>query len=761
MTFAVPFFLFTALAGLVPVVIHLIHRQKAKEIRFSTLRFLRVSVRKTRRRKYLDDVLLLTARVAVLVLIALGLARPAVSGLRALLGGGKGLAVALVVDNSASMGQTDQDRPRFETARRAAEQVLSLHREGDPIALLFTGGPPDRLEGRLHHSHEGVRQWLAQAMPSYERADLAARLLQARKLLDQADSAAKEIYVITDNQAGAWEGLKAVNENDSEANAPRSGEAPVVVVNVRRDPMLNAALQEVRLQSPAPSSGVPVHVSVEVKNASLVPQQKHLELFLDGAREGVSPTLTLPAWGTVRHEFRVIPQRGGVHKGEVRLAEDDASPLDNRLFFAVAVDQQVPVAVIKPRRQEIPYAEDSFYLERALAPDGPGTGAVRVSSMTPDEAAGKGAGAVRSLAEFAVVYAVNLPVPAAELAIRLHDYVHGGGHLVWVCGDNIQSGAYNLMNSLAQGELLPAPLEPAQKPAGPEGDGVPIGFLDQDYPPFAPLTEPASLFRSVLVYQHVPMTLGPRSAGRVLARLDQGQPLLVELGVGEGSVLLLGTGVTVDWTNLPLKPLFLPLVARLTFHLAGAETDRPPVIAGSPVVIPLGSGPARESEVEVVRPSGELIRLRRQDTGGPTLRYADTHEVGVYLFHLGRNLGARGVKQVAVAVNVDPRESDPAILSQEELQARFGPHPLVYCKTPDDLPAAIHQLREGTNLWEGLLAAVLVVLVLEAFLANGSAARAPEATVDAHAQATLPTPAVETAAPPPPVDNVMDYLSNL
>jgi len=82
-------------------------------------------------------------------------------------------------------------------------------------------------------------------------------------------------------------------------------------------------------------------------------------------------------------------------------------------------------------------------------------------------------------------------------------------------------------------------------------------------------------------------------------------------------------------------------------------------------------------------------------------------------------------------------------------------------ETPDDLTGAIHQLREGTNLWEGFLAAVLVVLVLEAFLANGSAARTPEATVDAHAPATLPTPAPETAAPPPPVDNVMDYLSNL
>jgi len=760
MTFAAPFFLLAALAGLVPVTIHLIHRQKAKEVRFSTIRFLRLSVQKTRRRKYVDDVLLLAARVAVLVLVALGLARPAVSGLRAFLGGGKGLAVALVVDNSASMGQTDDGRPRFETARRAAEQILAMHREGDPIALLFTGGPPDPAQGRVHHSHEPIRQWLAQAKPSYERADLAARLLESRKLLDLAETNSKEIYVITDNQAAAWEGLKPANEDQSGAHAPKSGEAPVVVVNVRRDPMLNVALQEIRLQSPAPSTGVPVRVSVEVKNASPVPLQRHLELWLDGARQAVSPTLALPVGGTVRHEFRVIPERGGVHKGDVQLVEDDASPLDNRLFFAIAVDQQVSVAVIKPRHQEIPYLEDSFYLERAMAPEGPGTGAVRIVSMTPDEAIGNGAGAVNSLAEFAVVYGVNLPAPGIELAGRLRAYVHGGGHLVWVCGANVESVAYNRMNVLAQGELLPTPLEPAKKATGPLGDGAPLGFLDEDYPPFAPLLEPASLYRSVLVYQYVPMTWGPRSSGRVLARLEEGQPLLVELAVGSGSVLVLGTSMTADWSNLPLKPLFLPLVARLTFHLAGAQADRPPLLAGSPAVIPLGSGPARASEVEVIRPSGETIRLRGHDTDGPTLNYADTHDVGVYLFRLGRSLSSRIQQQVAVAVNVDPGESDPATLSQKELQSRFGPHPLVYCETPADLRGAIHQLREGTNLSEGFLAAVLVVLVLEAFLANGSAARRAEATSGAAAQDTPSTPH-QAPAPAPPIEDVMEYLAKL
>ena len=94
----------------------------------------------------------------------------------------------------------------------------------------------------------------------------------------------------------------------------------------------------------------------------------------------------------------------------------------------------------------------------------------------------------------------------------------------------------------------------------------------------------------MLVYKHFPMTWGAQSSGRVLIKLDDGLPLLAERPVGTGSVLLLGAAVHVDWTNLPLKPLFLPLLARLTFRLAGAEAERTMGLAGAPVTLSLGKG---------------------------------------------------------------------------------------------------------------------------------------------------------------------------
>lgn len=370
MTFAAPLFLLAGLAGLIPVVLHLIHRRKAREVRFSTLRFLRVSVQRTRRRKYVEDLSLLIVRVAVVLLIAAGLARPSLVGLASLWHGGSTSAIAIVLDNSASMAVTADGRTRFEAARQGVEEILSRLREGDLVALLPTGGPPAPEFGRLFRTHETVRQALDQCRPSYECADLATRIQQADALLARAEAFGKEIYVFTDNQSLSWDGLKGPQPEDDPTGrrAAPPAQVPVVLVNVQGDPVPNVALKTIALDSPAPVAGASFQAAVEVSNTATVSQQKHVELHIDGVTESVSPTLHLSPEGTVKHAFRFTLDRAGVHQGEVRLVEEDGCYLDNRLYFTVTLDQQIPVAIVKPRLDEVPLADDAFYLESAPGP---------------------------------------------------------------------------------------------------------------------------------------------------------------------------------------------------------------------------------------------------------------------------------------------------------------------------------------------------------------------------------------------------------
>ena len=737
MTFVSLGFLTAMLAAAIPVILHMISRQRAKDMPFSTLRFLRISAQKTRRRRRVHDVLLMLLRMAVLILIAIGLAEPTLTNLSSFWGGGIS-AVAIVLDNSASMGTLDTGCPRFDTARRAAHQIMGEIQAGDQVALLMTGGPEFPEQDRLQRSHERVLEMLDRAEVSYERADLALRVQEARELLAKSDARNKQIYVISDMQELSWEGLLSPKKgtgpispqgpkgasqkldlspfsdpfSDQTAEADELQRIPVIIVDCNRAPKPNVAVSGLNLDTAVPVAGVKTRATVELFNASEIVQERHLELHLDGSRQAGTTALAIPPQGRIKHDFEFKFTRGGVHRGEVRLVGDDGSQLDDRRFFAFQIERAIPVAVVKPQRHEIACLEDSFYVEQALAPAASGGWAVRTTILTSDELISE------PLGNYTAIFCVNLSAPDADAAARLRDYVTGGGNLIWICGDNVEPEAYNRMNESASRQLLPAALLDVRAPAvGEDRDSWTIGMLDKTHRALVHLAEPASLYRSVLVYRHVRLDAASSPAAQVMARLDDGEPLLMQQRIEQGTVTMLGTSAHVGWTNLPLRPIFLPLLARLTFDLAGAEQSRRQMLAGSPLVLELDDG-TRSVGVEVLTPSGATIRLSSEgqpDGSGQTFTYADTHDVGIYVL---RPLDSADRKQIAYAVNMDPDESAPKKITREELEGLFVQTPLIFADDPDDLTATFAKLREGESLWEAFLAAVLIALVFETFVAN-------------------------------------------
>ena len=720
MSFGVPLFLLAVLAAGIPVVLHMINRQKVKDMPFPTLRFLLISAEKTRRRRRIQDLLLMLLRMAVLILLAFGLARPTVTSLGALWGSGAESAVAIILDNSASMGMVDSDEPRFETAIRAARQVLDEHSERDRVALLLTGGPQYPGLNQLDRTQDNVIQILDQCRqrgPSYERADLGVKIDQARKLLADVRAQHKHIFVISDLEKRSLETLAAAGkENQQEADTGAKDEKgrdiPVIFIDCHRAPRPNVAIQNVRLSAAVPVAGMPVKATVELFNASTVEQERRVELLIDGTKEGASPAIKLAPGEHDTHEFTFTPARGGLFRGEARLVGDQGSPMDDRWFFTVQVDRGIPVAVVKPRRHEIEYLDDTFYLTRALRPIRSGDWAITLTELTAAELPSE------PLNTYKVIFCVNLPAPTDEAARRLADYVTAGGNLFWICGDNVEPDAYNRVNSQVAGRLLPAPILDVRAP-GPEDDrdAWSIASLDAKHPALRQLVDPPSLYQSVLVYRYVRLDTKAAADARILAQLDGGDALLTERGIGQGKVYWLGTSAHVGWTNLPLRPIFLPMLARMVFDMAGAERQHHETLAGVPLTLQF-SDTAQSRAVEVQPPSGETIRLTTEPDPtirGQTFQYGETHDIGVYLL---RMLDGAQPNQMAYSVNVDPGESDPATIEHEELRKLMGGTPVLFADNPDDLSGTFKLLREGRGLWGFFLTAVLLVLIFETLISN-------------------------------------------
>ena len=211
---------------------------------------------------------------------------------------------------------------------------------------------------------------------------------------------------------------------------------------------------------------------------------------------------------------------------------------------------------------------------------------------------------------------MNIEAPDEATAARLRSYVARGGNLFWIVGDNVDPAAYNEMNEGAGGQLLPAPLIDVRLPqASDDRDSWHIASLDKQHAAMGQLTQPASLYQSVLIYKHLRTDAASAAGARVLARLDDGEALLTQAQVEQGTVTMLGTSAHVGWSNLPVRPIFLPMFARLTFDLAGAEQARHQTVAGSPLVLQLDEE-LQPVTVEIRPPSGAMIRQKSEPLEG-------------------------------------------------------------------------------------------------------------------------------------------------
>ena len=166
-----------------------------------------------------------------------------------------------------------------------------------------------------------------------------------------------------------------------------------------------------------------------------------------------------------------------------------------------------------------------------------------------------------NLDNYQVVVLSNVATLPDAFVTKLQSYLRQGGGLLIFAGDKFSAESYN--QKLAQ--ALPAQLR--DKKTGPESGGEKIDKIDLTHPAlqsFADTILQESL-KTVRVWGY------QRAAGKALISLANGDPLLLEQKVGAGKVMLMTTSADRDWSDLPVKTVFLPLIQSLTQYLAGGK----------------------------------------------------------------------------------------------------------------------------------------------------------------------------------------------
>jgi hypothetical protein len=180
----------------------------------------------------------------------------------------------------------------------------------------------------------------------------------------------------------------------------------------------------------------------------------------------------------------------------------------------------------------------------------------------------------------------------------------------------------------------------------------------------------------------------------------------------------MATAIDPQWTDMPIRGAFIPLVHRSVHYLATAQpSDGEALLVGAPLSWDMTEVPEGRM-VTCVTPGSERINLQPTGQRGYTVASCQaTDRPGIYQFFLGEQL------LTAFAVNVDLAESDLEPIEASAARALLGEE-RVFAVAPDaDLETAILQSRYGQELWKAVLWGVLALLVVEMVLGRSGGGR--------------------------------------
>ncbi|MDD9972642.1 MAG: BatA domain-containing protein [Candidatus Poribacteria bacterium] len=695
-----------AVGASIPLILHLLNRERARRLVFSTIRFIQMSHQTNVRRHKLKRLLLLLMRILMLALLGFAFARPffAQTFVIAQKTGGKRNAV-IILDTSYSM----RYEKVFENAKKEGLKILDGLDTADAACLILSSDSA-RVVAPLGSEFAHIRTALSNAEATYKPTDYLDALQTANEILEPIPIGEKQVYLIADMQKRGWENFIETDKLNPDVQ--------IQFADVRAEQPRNLAITDL---------SVPPVVLKEQKASYLVARVRNfgdeavenlpVRLFIDGNMiHTVQLDLEPDDLGDA--VFKVDFQDEATHTGWVELPED-ALGADNKRYFTLQSLQSIKVHAVsdRSRTQSTYQTAETFFMKMALAV---GSDAVPIdfteSSSVPNTA---------TLDRVDVLVLANVAQLSSNEAGRVAAYVAAGGGLIVTVGDNIDINAYE--QNLG-GEIGVMPCKFVQ----PVGDAFDrqqfrvLATVKYEHPIFAPFKEPnhgdfgkARFYR---LFQAV-----PTKDATVIATYDDGSPALFEKPYGQlGRVLCFTSTIDREWNDLPIRAVYLPFLHESIKYLALKDVEATPDYrVGDNVELKAfeteDENRTGDREVAVFNPNNVETRLQRSEgtttgeVGQGSLFYADTSIPGIYSVHTS------GAEPYYFVVNGDATESNLAARDVEELSSMLKG---TADESIEDTPAAelVAQYREDVeksqDVWIYLMLAVFALAVTEMFFAN-------------------------------------------
>jgi hypothetical protein len=678
-SFINPWFLAAMGTALLPVLYHLVRRMRADKVRFSSLMFLRKTPKELVRKRRLRDWLLLLLRALIFALLALAFARPFLPEEHIpFTEPAANRSTILLLDNSYSMQYGD----RFETARSEALARIDRASAQDELSVVTFSDQVEQLTALETDLsiHRAALQNTARS--THRSTNFHNPLRRAEEILADARYDSRRIVLISDFQNIGW--------TEPIEDWKLASDLEFVPVKIGSSAPENTYVETVELTQRRRGSQVIVQFGGRIeRHTPTTPGESTIQLSIDGNPiDEQTTTTSLPA--TVRFQQDVT--NPGQYQGTITADGSDPLPVDDQYYFTYTVDPQPSILAVDGSSAQT--TGDAFFLEQAFD--------VGEEALFTFSTTGPSGLVNESLGTYDVVFLMNLPQISDMQADRLQSYLENGGSVIMSFGE--QTVATNLSETLKRlnigtlAENTPSATSPSQAHV--------IGQIDTSHPIFDVFSESSTspIFRSNFRRY---LRLQPDSTARVLARYNNGDPMLVEQASGAGKVLVYTSSLSTAWTDFPISESFVPLLYQLARYAARGSNPQHTYRIGDRV--PLSGSPGDEWEIRAPDETIHSVTIETPGTG----YFAETNIPGHYV-------AARANEQFRFSVNLDTRESNLESRDQEEAYAAVVPSTEQQLSSRKQQAAAIEMTDEEheQKLWRTILLIVIGLFAIETIVAN-------------------------------------------
>ena len=632
-----------ALGISIPIVLHILNKARPKKVNWAAMELLQKTTQQQSKKIKLEDWLLMVLRCLTFLLVALAMMRLVFVNSSDLFSGAS-RELILVIDSSYSMNH-GQYESRFDLAKKKAMKIVNSLPSGSKISLVTIGDEPEVLIRHKDPSEISLERYFAALEAKPEGFGLEVSLSVLDELLNESDSANREVIFLTDAQKRSW---SENSESTIEKFAELSQKASISLLPLGDESYENLALSDFHMTSGACRSGGFINLSAKIINHGESLATASIELFHNSNIVDVTSVSSLQPKEERLLRFGVQLESSGPNKFQLSLESDNLED-DNSAYLAIDVPDKLKVLIVEGSPGAGRYLELATQLERSGYAEGL-ICTVSLASLVSAEQIEKNDVVV--LADVGDLDEENIKI--------LDEKVRNGAGLLVYAGVNMDAfSAEQIIGRLVpmnwEKRVIPEDGQNHQIRVSPQSDqlGLELRRLEAEI-----LDCKVNGFHQVQT----------AADSKILLELDNGNPLLFIQEVERGKLAIFTTGADREWSSLPLNPAG-PILFHLLLQELSTGDRQKSLRIGESARVEIRSN-RLGAEPKLIGPSGEVSVPVRQEARESNkyieLLLSKTEIPGFHELQFGDNTDFE-----VLAANLDAGESDLKPATINELESVF------------------------------------------------------------------------------------------